>query len=101
MPLAAVQLALCVFPQKDWTKGQMTSECTQGHVLFIDWRSAATHICTHSWLLSHTLKEAATEGRRGGRGEGEEGGRETRRTRHPSNVASCARARTAWYNCSI
>lgn len=75
MPLAAVQLALCVFPQKDWTKGQMTSECTQGHVLFIDWRSAATHICTHSWLLSHTLEEAATEGRRGGWGEGNGGGK--------------------------
>lgn len=44
--------SLC-FPQKDWTKGQMTTEFMQRHVPFIDCSSPPhtsvhTHVCIHA-----------------------------------------------------
>lgn len=80
MPLAAVQLALCVFSTERLDKGSDDHRVHAGACTFYRLESRTTHVCTHSCLLSHTLEDRA-----GGVGGG------PRHMRYSSNVQSmCA-----------
>lgn len=80
MPLAAIQLALCVFHSKTgqrvrWPQSSHRCAFTQRHVPFIDW-SSTQHTSVHTPVCVHTHLRREQIGRE----------REPRHTRHSSYV---------------